>query len=172
MAHDVIVSETAEALAERVAADFAQLVKETVAQQARFTLALAGGQTPQSFYARLAKEPYRTSIPWEKVWIFWGDERCVPKEHSESNFRMAAESLLNYVAVPSSHVFRMRGEDPPPIAARDYQQILRDTFGSKPWPYGFAHAGYSGAHGRRPLGGRQCDPQLTDRAYYAHPAGY
>jgi len=105
-----------------------------VSRQPRFTVALAGGQTPRSFYACLAKEPYRTSVPWAKVWVFWGDERCVPKEHPESNFKMAAESLLNFVPIPSSHVFRMRGEDPPPIAARDYQQILKNTFGDAPWP--------------------------------------
>ena len=134
MADDIIVSETPEALAEKVAADFAQLVNDTLTRQPRFTVALAGGQTPQLFYSRLAKEPYRSSIPWPKIWFFWGDERCVPKEHPESNFKMAAETLLNFVPVPSSHVFRMRGEDPPPIAARDYQQILRDTFGSKEWP--------------------------------------
>lgn len=134
MARDVIVSETSEALAERVAADFAKLVSETLAQQPRITVALAGGQTPKSFYSRLSKEPYRSSIPWSKMWVFWGDERCVPKDHSESNFKMAAESLLNFVPVPSAHVFRMRGEDPPPIAARDYQQMLKEVFGTREWP--------------------------------------
>jgi 6-phosphogluconolactonase len=134
MARDVIISETPEALAERVANDFSALVTETLAHQDRFTMALAGGVTPESFYSRLAKDPYKTGIPWAKLWIFWGDERCVPKDHPDSNFRMAQESLLQFVPLSSDHVFRMRGEDPPPQAARDYENILKDVFKSAPWP--------------------------------------
>jgi len=135
MADDVIISETPEAQAERAAADFAALVADVLQRQDRMTVALAGGQTPESFYARLAKEPYKSSIPWAKVWIFWGDERCVPKDHPESNFRMASEALLQYVPLNSAHVFRMRGEDPPPVAAREYEKILRETFGAAAvWP--------------------------------------
>jgi 6-phosphogluconolactonase len=128
MADAVIVLETPEALADRVAADFAALVKTALAAQERFSIALAGGQTPKQFYARLAQEPYRSAIPWEKLWFFWGDERCVPKEHPDSNFRMAAEALLQHVPVPPAHVSRMHGEDPPPQAARDYEQLLRGFF--------------------------------------------
>src|SRR5437868_298895 len=129
MADDVIISETSEALADRVASDFAALVRETLAKQDRFTVALAGGQTPQLFFSRLAKDPYRSSIPWSKIWIFWGDERCVPKEHSESNFRMASETLLQFVPLMPGHVFRMQGEDPPPLAAQEYEKNMRKVFG-------------------------------------------
>ena len=80
-----------------MAADFASYVSGALSQQNRLTIALAGGNTPQQFYSRLAKEPYRSSIPWSKLWVFWGDERCVPKDHVESNFRMASEALLQYV---------------------------------------------------------------------------
>src|SRR5437016_2210424 len=128
MVDPVIVSETPEALAERVAADFAALVTDVLQRQDRFLLALAGGQTPKLFYSRLVKEPYRSTIPWSRLWIFWGDERCVPKDHSESNFRMASEALLQYVPIPPAHVFRMRGEDPPPSTARDYEKLLREVF--------------------------------------------
>src|SRR5262249_15134905 len=121
LADPIIVNETPEPLAERVAADFAALVTDVLQRQERFTVALAGGQTPKLFYQRLAKEPYKSSIPWSRLWIFWGDERCVPKEHPDSNFRMASEALLQYVPVAPAHVFRMRGEDPPPSAARDYE---------------------------------------------------
>ena len=90
MADNVIILESPEALAERVAADFSTLVTQTLISQDRFSVAMAGGQTPKQFYARLAKEPYKSSIPWDKIWFFWGDERCVPKEHPDSNFRMVA----------------------------------------------------------------------------------
>jgi 6-phosphogluconolactonase len=128
MADQLNILDTPEALAERVAVDFAALVTETLASQEKFSVALAGGQTPKQFYARLAKEPYKSSIPWSRLWFFWGDERCVPKEHIDSNFRMAAEALLQFVPVPSSHVMRMRGEDPPPQAAQDYEKALRSFF--------------------------------------------
>ncbi len=130
----IIVSETPEALSSRVADDFASLVSGVLSQQDRFTVALAGGSTPQQFYARLAKEPYRSAIPWSKLWFFWGDERCVPKDHQESNFRMASEALLQLVPINSAHVYRMHGEDPPPVAARDYEGLMRTIFGQVPWP--------------------------------------
>lgn len=135
MADNVIVGDTPEAMADRVAEDFARLVKETLATQERFSIALAGGVTPKLFYSRLAKEPYRSSIPWGSVWFFWGDERCVPKEHPDSNFRMASESLLQYVPAQPAHVVRMHGEDPPPQAAQDYEKELRSFFrDSGFWP--------------------------------------
>jgi 6-phosphogluconolactonase len=118
-----------------VAQDFAKLVTDTLAKQDRFAVALAGGSTPKQTYARLAKDPFKSSIPWGKLWFFWGDERCVPKEHADSNFRMAAESLLQYVPVPPSHVIRMRGEDAPPVAAQEYEKFLRSFFrDSGLWP--------------------------------------
>ena len=136
MADHVILSETPEALAERVAQDFSALVNETLSKLEKFSLALAGGQTPKQFYERLAKEPYKSSIPWAKIWFFWGDERCVPKEHPDSNFGMAAQSLLQYLPVPPSHVVRMRGEEPPPQAAQEYEKFMRSFFrDSGFWPH-------------------------------------
>lgn len=135
MADDIIVCDSPEALAERLAADFEKAVAETLARQERFSIALAGGTTPKQFYARLAKPPYNTSIPWSRVWVFWGDERCVPKEHPDSNFRMAAQALLQYVPVPPSHVVRMKGEAPPPQAAQEYEKEVRQFFrDSGLWP--------------------------------------
>jgi 6-phosphogluconolactonase len=135
MADPLIVAETPEALAERIAEDFSLLVSRVLAVQERFSIALAGGQTPKLFYSRLAKEPYKSSIPWEKIWFFWGDERCVPKDHPDSNFRMVAEALLQYVPVPPAHVIRMQGEDPPPIAAQEYEKFMRQFFrDSGAWP--------------------------------------
>jgi len=129
-----IVLETPEILAERVAHDFESLVGETLKAQPRVTIALAGGQTPKLFYSRLAQEPFRSSIPWEKIWFFWGDERCVPQDHPESNFKMVSEALLAHVPVNPAHVFRMHGEDAPPQAARDYEKLLRETFSGSDWP--------------------------------------
>ncbi len=132
---NVIVADTPEALAERVATDFCEFITKTLADRDRIAIALSGGETPKQFYARLAKEPYKSTIPWPKLWFFWSDERCVPQEHQDSNFRMAAEALLQYVPVPPAHVRRMRGEDPPPQAAQDYEKDLRSFFkSSEVWP--------------------------------------
>src|SRR5579863_5017919 len=122
------VLETPEAVAEKAAADFAQYVDERLTQQTRFAVALPGGVTPKLFFTRLTQDPYRDRIPWKKLWVFWGDERCVPPDHPESNFGMAKTFLLEKVSIPSSQVFRMRGEDPPPEAARAYAKILHDVF--------------------------------------------
>lgn len=132
---DVIISETPEALAERVSADFAALTDQTLAARDRMSIALAGGLTPKLFYSRLAKAPYLSSIPWSRLWLFWGDERCVPRDHPESNFGMANQALLQQVPLSPSHVFRMRGEDPPPQAAQAYEKELRGYFrNSGIWP--------------------------------------
>lgn len=130
-----IISETPEAVAERAAADFAAYVTDTLKTSKRFTVALPGGATPKLFFNRLREEPYRHTIPWKQVWLFWGDERCVGPEHPDSNFRMARENLLQEIGVPSSQVFRMRGEDPPALAARSYETTLHEIFGaSVEWP--------------------------------------
>jgi 6-phosphogluconolactonase len=126
--NNIIVSESPETLAEKIAEDFARRTNETLARQEKFSVALAGGVTPKLFYARLAKSPYATSIPWSRLWIFWGDERCVPPDHPDSNYRMANETLLRHVPVRPAHVNRMRGEDPPPKAAKDYEAAMREFF--------------------------------------------
>jgi 6-phosphogluconolactonase len=132
---DVIVSETADALAERVAADLTVLILETLKTKPRCMLALSGGATPKKLYQRLAKPPFAQQIPWSKVWLFFGDERCVGPEHPDSNFRMVKEALLNHVPVLSHQVLRMHGEEAPPQAARDYENEMKRIFGTEqPFP--------------------------------------
>jgi 6-phosphogluconolactonase len=85
-----------------------------------FRIALSGGNTPRPVYAQLAK----CNLPWERVRITFGDERCVPPDDEQSNYRMARESLLDPAAVPADSVLRMRGEIDPKQAADEYQQQL------------------------------------------------
>jgi 6-phosphogluconolactonase len=94
-----------------------------VAIQARglFRLGLSGGGTPRPVYAQLAQT---ADLPWEKVQITFGDERCVPPEDKDSNYRMARESLLDHAPIPAGNVFRIRGEIPPEEAARQYEALL------------------------------------------------
>jgi 6-phosphogluconolactonase len=125
---DVLISATPEAVSERAAADLAAYIAATLAQKNRFHLALSGGSTPRKLYSLLTQDPYRKTIPWEKLWVFFSDERCVPPDHADSNYRMAKDALLDHVPIPRNQVFRMRGEDAPPQAGRDYEQVMREHF--------------------------------------------
>jgi 6-phosphogluconolactonase len=99
-----------------------------IRDKGRFTVAFSGGSTPETFYALLATEAYRVRVEWDKVYVFWSDERCVPPEHVDSNFRMARDALLDQVPIPSGNIFRIKGEDQPNKAASDYDRLLRDFF--------------------------------------------
>src|SRR4051812_47068809 len=78
-----------------------------------FTISLAGGSTPKVLYQLLAEEPYRSQIDWPRVEVYFGDERAVPPDHAESNFKMANDALLARVPLNPEHVHRMRGEIDP-----------------------------------------------------------
>ena len=97
-----------------------------------YHLALAGGRTPRDIYALLAEERNRKQIEWNGVHLFWGDERMVPPNASDSNFRMVRESLLDRIEIPAANIHRMRGEMPPQTAASEYDELLRETFPSTP----------------------------------------
>ena len=122
----LVVSDTA-ALAEAAAAAILDAARASVAEFGRFSIALAGGATPASTYTRLAQAPFVDAMPWERTYVFFGDERMVPPHHPESNFRMADERLLAKVSLPAGHVFRMRGEaDDSERAAADYARSLAE----------------------------------------------
>jgi len=129
LAREVLVASDPIALAEAAAERVAALAEAVVERAGRFAVALAGGSTPKGLYARLAGEPYRSRVPWRRVHVFWGDERCVPPAHSDSNFGMAAETLLQHVPIPPAQIHRMRGEDPDSDrAAAEYERCLRAAF--------------------------------------------
>lgn len=109
-----------EALVKGATADLAQRAREAIAARGRFSIALAGGNTPRPIYEALARE----SLEWSRVHVYFGDERCVPPEHARSNYKMAREALLDRVPIPAGNVNRMRGELPPEEAAQSYAQEL------------------------------------------------
>jgi len=108
------------AAAERVTAHAARAIEA----RGRFDWALAGGKTPEELYRLLAGAPYSSRIDWTRVHFFWSDERCVPPDHADSNYRMARESLLEHVRPPDEHVHRLRGELPPLLEASRYEAEL------------------------------------------------
>lgn len=93
-----------------------------------FALFLSGGSTPRALYHLLASEGYRSQIDWRNVELYFGDERCVPPDAPESNWRMANETLISKVPIPPSQVFRIRGEIDPHEAAKEYGLILKEHF--------------------------------------------
>jgi len=123
-----------EELAREGAGIFIARVQEALREKETCTVVLSGGATPRGLYSLLAgDESFRARVPWGKVDFFWGDERQVPPDNGESNFRLANEMLLSKVPVPADHVHRMRGEEPEARnAAGDYEEILRSFFRSKP----------------------------------------
>jgi 6-phosphogluconolactonase len=115
-------------LSEAVAAWMAHYIEGVLKNRKRFTLALSGGSTPKKLHAVLASSPYREKIAWEKVHIFWGDERAVPFTDDRNNAKMAFDTLLNFVPVPKSQVHVMRTDIEPENSAREYDSILHDYF--------------------------------------------
>ncbi len=111
----------------------ASLLVETAAAaicaKGRFTIALVGGSTPKRLYELLAEEPYVSRIDWLRVHVFWGDERCVPPDHADSNYRMARETLLARVPIPVGNIFPMPGAAEPEEGARQYEATIRRFFG-------------------------------------------
>ena len=93
---------------------------EALDTRGEFRIALSGGNTPRAVYSEMAKR----DVPWEKFQFSFGDERCVPPENEQSNFRMANEALFRPALVPESSILRMRGEIDPPQAADEYQRHL------------------------------------------------
>ena len=124
------IYEDAQELALKSARHFARLADQYVLGSGRFSVALAGGSTPKAMYSLLAEEPFIHTVPWESIFFFWGDERAVPADHIDSNYRMAMDAFLSKVSVPESHIFRMEAESSDPDdAARRYSQLLENLLG-------------------------------------------
>jgi 6-phosphogluconolactonase len=120
-------------LAVKAARRFARLADQYVIGCGRFTVALSGGSTPKAMLSLLAEEPFLDTVPWASIYFFWGDERCVPPDHSDSNYLMARETLLSKVPVPRGNIFRIPAELPEPNrAAEEYAATLTQFFMAGP----------------------------------------
>jgi 6-phosphogluconolactonase len=117
-------------MSEAAARLFTARAAQAVSLRGRFTAALSGGKTPVELYMMLAKAPFVTEIPWARAHLFWVDERCVPPDHEDSNYRMVRERLLDHVPIPPANVHRMQGEMDPVEAAARYEEGMRQFFTS------------------------------------------
>ena len=122
---------TASDLFHAAAEEFIRVGRAAIGGQGRFSVALAGGSTPKALYSLLATN--YVSFAWNRVFLFFGDERHVPATDPDSNYRMVNEALLSKIAIPSENVFRVAAENPDAsAAASDYETQLRRFFELKP----------------------------------------
>ena len=130
MAAEIHIFPDASAMAQRAAHEFLQCATSAVSDHGVFHVALTGGSTPKALYTLLANDPVlRSQLPWDKMRIYFGDERSVPPDHADSNFRMANEAMLSRVPLKPDQVFRMKGEYKDiDRAAQEYEQSLRASF--------------------------------------------
>ncbi|MHB8874465.1 MAG: 6-phosphogluconolactonase [Myxococcaceae bacterium] len=132
---EVRIAEDAAGAARLAAAEVKQVLAAAAHSPRPFALALSGGNAPRLLYRSLAEAPAGV-IPWERIHLFWGDERCVPPDDPASNYAMAQETLLSRVPVPPGNVHRVLSElRPPERAAAAYEETLRSFFGEEgQWP--------------------------------------
>lgn len=118
------------ALAAEAARRFVLLAQAAVAENGRFTVALSGGSTPRTLHQLLAQPPLRDQVPWQKVFVFWGDERFVPPDDADSSYLMARETLLDHVPIPPQNIHPVPTVDiTPETAAQQYTSTLQSLFG-------------------------------------------
>src|SRR5215467_4880500 len=127
---EIRILSDANAIAQTAAAEFVEAAREAVCLKDSFSVALSGGSTPKVLYGLLLNNgPLRAMVPWSKIQFFFGDERHVPPDNAESNFRMASEAMLGKAPVDSKQVHRIKGEiENAAEAAEEYERDLRRSF--------------------------------------------
>ncbi len=123
---EIYIFSNSQQLADTLAEDFRRTLQRKAETGESFFVALSGGSSPRKFFERFAVSPYREEIPWGNIHFFWGDERCVPPDDAESNFKMANEAFLSHVAIPDKNTHRIMGENPPQSEARRYEKEIQD----------------------------------------------
>jgi 6-phosphogluconolactonase len=124
------VDPTPEAVNRRAAQYFVDGIRSAAGARGKARIAISGGNTPKHTFEMLAEpsEPYREQIPWEKLELYWVDERCVPPDRPDSNYRMTREALLDKVPLNQNQIFRIQGELEPEEAAAKYEFDIRQSF--------------------------------------------
>ncbi len=120
------------ALATALAELFVATGRMAMAERGAFFVALSGGETPRAAYELLAQEPLREELSWSDVFVYFGDERCVPPDDELSNYRMARRAFLDSVGIPHANVHRIAGEIDPGHAANEYASLIRADLGAAP----------------------------------------
>jgi 6-phosphogluconolactonase len=132
------IFESSDKLVQVLSNSFIEMIHKTNQQEKALHIALSGGSTPRLFFKQLAK--IGNKISWHNVQFYWGDERCVPPDHSDSNFGLAKKSLFDKIDISSSNLHRIRGENDPDMETKRYENQIRkcisksdDTFPVFDW---------------------------------------
>ena len=123
MGKSVKIFQSPDELAKEFADEMIQMINESARKMETFTIALSGGSTPEALFTHLS-EKFAESLSWRYVHLFWGDERCVPPDNSDSNYGMTKRNLLDKVKIPSINIHRIRGEDDPEKEAERYSKEI------------------------------------------------
>jgi 6-phosphogluconolactonase len=126
MNKQLFLCRNAQVIAQEAARHIIASARKAADMGKEFSLVLSGGSTPQILYEELASS--EADINWVRVHLFWGDERCVPPDHKDSNYRTAFESFISHVSIPADHIHRIKGEVDPEKAAEEYEQEIRRHF--------------------------------------------
>src|SRR6185295_1112723 len=124
----VLIAKNIEELSQQVAEWMVDYIHKTLQLEDRFTIALSGGSTPKKLNLLLASDQFKNRIDWQKLHVFWGDERYVPFTDDRNNAKMAFDTLLDHVTVPKSQIHVMRTDIDPQESAKEYEGILREYF--------------------------------------------
>jgi|TARA_B100000809_G_scaffold238939_1_gene260101 6-phosphogluconolactonase len=122
----VCVFPDSEKLAEEIARSWLEQARQAVNNCGTFSVVLSGGSQDPELYGRLAEPKWRDHIPWESVHIFFADERCVPPDDNESNYKTICGNLLNYISIPEKNIHRMRGENDPTGESFRYAEEIQN----------------------------------------------
>jgi 6-phosphogluconolactonase len=124
----LLIKDSSDQLVTAAAEFFLSAASSAVKDKGSFRIAISGGATPRPVYQLLAKEPFRSGIPWDRVFVFWVDERSVLPDHQASNYGSAKNDLLEHVPIPKDQIYPIPADIPPEESADAYQEILMDFF--------------------------------------------
>jgi 6-phosphogluconolactonase len=133
-----------ESLSQAAAGLFVQQAAEAVAARGRFSVALSGGSTPRRTYELLAQPPCRDQVSWDRLHVFWGDERCVPEGDPRRNALLAQHTFLNSVPIPPAQIHPIFCQRSPGEAAAEYEALLREFFTGQPPRFDLIFLGLGG----------------------------
>ena len=124
------ISDNIQTLSKEFCSELVNHINSLLKTKTKINIALSGGNTPKLIFRVLATS-YKEKLNWGKINLFWGDERCVPPDDKESNYRMTKKFLLDHVQVPSENIFRIKGEDDPDEEAKRYSDIIKNNLTNK-----------------------------------------
>ena len=125
---ELMIGQNIDELSQQAAEWMVESIHKTLQLQDRFTIALSGGSTPKKLHLLLASDQFKNKIDWQKLHVFWGDERYVPFNDDRNNAKMAFDTLLHHVSVPKSQIHIMRTDIDPGDSAKEYESILKGYF--------------------------------------------